>query len=331
MFTDVWLLSQLLLQICCFFLLLYAVVYATELVRHWQPALADERQLLLEHKNYLLGAISQFVLLFQVFGLAFFMLSANVHLPSLIKGAMCASGVLAANEYGYPLLAVKTGSIGVYSLFLCLQYLDNQEPTYPLTPKKYIFLFPSFVLLLLDLTLQVLFYEGINPDRIVTCCSLTFLGNPPNETSLLTVSNLVKPVLLLFTASFVLLVAMLLKIGNKKLQNIYFQALVVILYLASAVFSLKHFFVKYIYGLPTHNCLFDLFLPIYYSVGFIIFGAYYCLLISFLFKLLLHFNQKYLQNPQEVLLQTLNRNVLWATLLSFLIPVFYWCLWTGNM
>jgi hypothetical protein len=328
MFSDIWLLAQLLLQVCSLFLLAYATVFGLQLVWKWQADRADERQLYLERKNYLLGAITQLVLVFQLLGLAFFMLATNIHLPSLIKGAMCASGVLAANEYGFPLLYIKTGSVFVYILFLILQYLDNQEPAYPLTPKKYIFLFPSVLLLGLDFLLQILFYAHINPDRIVTCCSLTFITETHNHDTIFVPENFIKPFLALFVLFFAI---NLVLIFSKHIKKIIYQGLAALLYVALAVFCLKYFFVKYIYGLPTHSCLFDLFLPTYYGLGFIIFASYYVLLAAILFKTVLYWNKKQLQNLHTNSLQTANVVILVALLASFLIPVGYWFFWEGNL
>jgi hypothetical protein len=328
MFSDIWLLAQLLLQVCSLFLLVYATVFGLQLVWKWQAEKADETQLYLEHKNYLLGAITQLVLIFQLLGLAFFMLTTNIHLPSLIKGAMCASGVLAANEYGFPLLYTKTGSVFVYILFLILQYLDNQEPAYPLTPQKYIFLFPSVLLLASDFVLQILFYAHINPDRIVTCCSLTFITETQDHTTIFAAENLIKP----FLAFFVLLfVVNLVLIFSKQAKKVIYQLFATFFYVALAIFCLKYFFVKYIYGLPTHSCLFDLFLPTYYGLGFVIFASYYILLAAILFKIMLYWNRKQLQNLHASSLQTANV-VIWVALLaSFLIPVGYWFFWEGNL
>ncbi len=365
MLLDLWLLSQLLLQICCLFLLAYAVKNGFAIVKNWQPAVADEKQLLLEHKNYLIGAISQLVLVFQVLGLVFFMLTTNSHLPPLLKGAMCANGVLAANEYGFPLLYVKMGSILVYFLFLSCNYLDQQEPAYPLTPQKYWFLFPSFFLLCADTALQVLFYANLNPDRIVTCCSLTFLGEKTTLANLTESHEFTTVVVGVFVGSFVLLnvlglvnsqyfgskyfpsfknlESVLIRLnsarasspcgvgGSSKPQSIYFQAFIVILYVSSGVFALKHSFVKYIYGLPTHQCLFDTFLPNYNSIGFIIFAAYYGLVGGWLFKMVWVAYKKHLQivhsyNPTylEIFLFV----CLW---LSFGLPVGYWWAWEGSL
>lgn len=328
MFSDIWLLAQLLLQVCSLFLLAYATVFGLQLVRKWQAEQADETQLYLEHKNYLLGAITQLVLIFQLLGLFFFMLTTNIHLPSLVKGAMCASGVLAANEYGFPLLYTKTGSVLVYILFLILQYLDNQEPAYPLTPKKYIFLFPSVLLLALDFVLQILFYANINPDRIVTCCSLTFITETGNHATVFAAENFIKPFLAFFALLFVTNIVLMF---SKQAKNTIYQALAAFLYVALAIFCLKYFFVKYIYGLPTHSCLFDLFLPSYYGLGFVIFASYYILLAAILFKTMLYWNKKQLQNLHTNSLQTANV-VIWVALFaSFLIPVGYWFFWEGNL
>jgi hypothetical protein len=332
MLTDLWLIAQLLLQTCSIFLLGYSTFYALKIVRKWQVNTINETQLLLEKQNYLVGTLAQIVLFFQLLGLVFFIFTANIHLPSLIKGAMCASGVLASNEFGKPLLYIKLFSIIIYLVFMIYEQLDNAEPAYPLTPKKYYWLFPSFLLLLADFVLQINFYININPDRIVTCCSLNFIASN-NTNTLLFFGNQVftKISLVIFVILFVILNLLLfvLKQKNKKIN--YIQFLIGALYIGFAIATLQEFFVKYIYGIPTHNCLYDLFLPHYYSIGFLLFGLYYLIFVGLLFKIILVSQQNLLITNYQIKLKSINLLIFVALLLSFIIPVCFWLLWEGNL
>ncbi len=334
MLTDLWLIAQLLLQICSLFLLSYATIYALKIVVKWRATVADEEQLLLEKQSYLVGTLAQVVLFFQILGLIFFIFTANIHLPTLIKGAMCAAGVLDSNKFGKPLLYVKLSSLFIYLSFMIYEYLDKSEPAYPLTPKKYFWLFPSLVLLFVDFLLQINFYSHINPDRIVTCCSLNFISENENNNLLLGNQNLTKISLLLFGLFFVLLnlfYGFFRATKKEQKKIIYLQFFLGICYLILAIFTLQHFFVKYIYGIPTHNCLYDLFLPHYYGVGFLLFGLYYLIFTALLFKVILTQQQNLLISNYQSKIKFIDFLVIIFLWLSLLIPAWFWLTWKGNL
>jgi hypothetical protein len=336
MLTDLWLIAQLLLQVCSLFLLAYAVVYAANILRYWQPSIADEKQLLLERKNYLVGVLSQLVLFFQFIGLIFFIFTLNTHLPTLIKGAMCASGVLQANSFGLPLLYEKTGGIFLYIIFLVYQYLDNTEPSYPLTPKKYWWLLPSFVLLVTDFTLQILFYTNIEPNRIVTCCSLDFITGDKNNSLLIGNQDDTKIKIGIWLVVALLLVFQIIQqksqdITKKQTLKASLQLLTSIAYIILSIDLLKNFFVKYIYGLPSHACLHDLFLSHYNSIGFLLFGAYYALLICIIFTFILKIETKNLAITHQSLYKKLNLIYFMSLIITVFVPLLYWWQWKGEL
>lgn len=330
MLTDLWLIAQLLLQICSLFLLSYACVYAIIIVRKWRVDEVDETQLLLERQSYLVGTLAQVVLLFQLLGLIFFVFTTNSHLPTLIKGAMCAAGVLEANEFGTPLLYLKISSIFIYSTFLIYQYLDNLEPAYPLTPKKYFWLFPSFALLLVDFFLQISFYYHINPDKIVACCSLSFVGESLKANLFIENQQLTYITLTIWITLFIIM--QFLRYLKNLIANISIEICVGICYIGFSIWTLQHFFVKYIYGIPTHACLHDLFLGHYYGIGFLLFGIYYGIAIAIIFKLVLRKQQQNLVygNYQDKI-KFVNNLIVVFLWLSLLIPCWFWFKWSGNM
>jgi hypothetical protein len=352
MLTDIWLIAQLLVQLCSLFLLGYACLRAIEILRKWNSNYTDEIQLSLEQKNYLVGVLSQVILFFQLLGLVFFVFTLNIHLPNLVKGAMCANGVLTANEFGSPLLYLKISSIFVYTTFLCYQYLDNQTPYYLLTPKKYWWLLPSFAFLLADFILQILFYTHIIPNRIVTCCSLNFTSTQTTNNLLVNSLSFTNTSIFLWLFCGILLLFLLLLpfYKHKKLQSQTIQSQVIfgskkynwfvlgiaILYVFLAIWLLENFFVKYIYGIPTHACLHDLFLPHYKSIGFLFFGCYYIILVGASWLLI---NKNQLTkipslsktNHTKVITPKITMIVSIALVLSIVIPLFYWLSWRGEM
>lgn len=322
MLTDHWVIAQLLSQLCSVSLLFGVSFFSVEITKKWNVLVSDEIQLLLERKSYLVGSVLQIVLFFQVLSLMMFLVTVNEHLPTLVKGAMCATGVLETNLYGMPLLYLKSIAIFVYFSFLILNYLDNSEPNYPLTPLKYYLVIPAFLLLLVDFVAMLAYFYAIDPDIISNCCSVQFVAQADNAATFLSSGDYIEEVI----AAFVLLFAVLLLTFKKP-----FAFFIAILYVFTAIYSLKYFFVKYIYGLPSHNCLFDIFFHNNYYIGYLIYGSYYVLLGTFLFSLLKNVFKGRLKTQHQSLQKQLNHTALIALLVSFLVPVLYWFFWEGSL
>jgi len=255
MLTDHWIIAQLLAQVCAWVLLLKVGVGAIKQIKHWQAEQRTSMQLSLERETYLIGSISQLVLGFQFISLILFLATVNLHLPGMLKGAMCATGVLGMNDLGYPILALKGLSVLVYGVFLTLNYLDEREPGFVLTPHKFYWIFPSIALLSTDLALSITYFSQLSPDIIATCCSVVFgqqklsgffnkglYGYTP------------WPLLLSFYGMGILALIAWAKHWKPWLVFLFGG-----LFMALGIASLQGFFVKYSYGLPSHACLFDIF------------------------------------------------------------------------
>lgn len=325
MLTDYWVIAQLLAQACALFLMFGAARVAWQMLRKWQPESATATQLQLERQSYLVDTIVRVVLSFQVLSLVLFLFTINNHFPELIEGAMCGTGTLSLNAHGYPTLYLKVGAVFLYLLFLFVHHLDSREPNYPLTPFKYIFIFPSLLLILADGVEMWRYFAGIEPEVIATCCSVSVLLNPTDTTSFLTTGEYTGYAVTLFINLFFVLFALL--VFSKKRRILLF--LLSLFYVGTAIYSLKFFFVKYIYGLPSHNCLFDLFFGQYHFIGFVLFGSYFGLLGSTLFMAAIHFFKPLLTQPTDKLMFRLRWWGLAFLLLSFTIPIIYRALWDG--
>lgn len=322
MFTDYWVIAQLLTQSCALVLLFYASIFAYRSLRYWVAESDSNLQIELERQNYLMGAVMQISLWFQAFSLLMFLHTVNEHLPALIKGAMCATGTLGVNVWGYPLLALKGLSIFLYAIYLLINYLDNQQPDYPLTPRKYIWLFPAICLSLVDLYMLVQYFAGIKPDLIATCCSVDFSATDRQAYGIGQASSVLGWVLGGWIATWVLLMA---GAAAGKVWEKYSLVglLIAVLYVSTSVYTLKYHFVKYIYGLPSHLCLFDIFWGRYYAIGYILFGAYYGVVLALLGYAVLAFSQTRLACTPQSLHKTLRKMLVFSLLLSFVLPILY--------
>lgn len=325
MFTDYWVIAQLLAQMCALILLLYASAFGVQSLRYWLADSDAAFQLQLERQNYLMSAIMQVGLWFQVLSLFIFLHTVNTHLPPLIKGAMCATGTLGSNIWGYPLLALKSLAIFVYAIYLFTNYLDNHEPAYPLTPQKYIWLYPALGLSILDIYMLVQYFAHIEPNLIATCCSVDFNATPNNPEIFAQRGLYLKVLLGVWVASFFILIAgNYTKLFQQNTTNASIGLFLGGLYVFTAIYVLKYFFVKYIYGLPSHLCLFDIFWYKYYSIGYALFGSYYAILIAMLGNVVWRVHLPKLSQKKDALPALLRYVAQAGACISFILPVLYW-------
>jgi hypothetical protein len=323
MLTDHWVIAQLLAQACTLALMAKASLHAWRLLRRWDPSSYHEGQLRLERQSYLVAAIARLSLAFQLLVLLLFLATVNLHLPGMLKGAMCATGVLALNPIGYPLLALKAGSALAYWAFLVLDHWDSQEPSYPLTPGKYRWALLAMPLLLADFGLSAAYFQQLSPNIIATCCSVAF--SPAQGTALLSAQ---RPELALGAFA-----ALGLGLGLAWLRGAHPWLLLALTagFVAAAITSLKLFFVKYIYGLPSHACLFDIFWGRYGYIGYLLFGSYYVLGGTALARALLHAYGQALGKPGAPRQRMLMRWALGALAIALIVPALYWALWPGSL
>lgn len=271
MLTDQWIIAQLLSQLAAVLLLTSAFAFSLKALRHWDARSSHALQHTLEQRTYLISSLISFALLFQSLSLLAFLQTVNTHLPPLIRGAMCATGILGLSPYGYGLLALKLLALLGYGTFLLLNLLDDAAPDYPLTPYKYRWVLPCLLLAAADLLLSVRFYADLSPDVVATCCSLAYAAWQQPEHAPWILPSAYLPVLMgLFAGSGLLLPLSLWRMPGRW----PLQLLLWLLFAGSGLLTLKYHFVKYVYGLPTHLCLFDLFLWRHHGIGFLLFGGY---------------------------------------------------------
>ncbi|AFM06208.1 hypothetical protein Fleli_3905 [Bernardetia litoralis DSM 6794] len=334
--TDTWIIAQLLAQSCCFFLLLMILTTIFKITKKWNILNNDEIQINLERRTFLVGAVLELVLLFQGFSLIAFLVTINEHIPSLLRGAMCATGALEANEFGYPLLYFKIGSLFVYSSFLFLHFLDKKEPTYPLTPYKYYLVIPAFLCVSIEFVLMSLYFWNINPDLIATCCSVSFFSQEVNTVNFLNFSAFLNEGIIgwIFTGSILGIYLIYNSFFKKRKEKLFSMALIFlngILYIILSVYVLKFFFVKYIYGLPSHLCLFDIFFQKYNYIGYLIFFNLFFVSLFLINKLIFVLVQKKLGTDYSLFWNKYQKITLLFWLLSWLVPCLYYFAWEGSL
>ncbi len=252
------------------FLALYSAYYGAVIVRRWDLTSGSSLQLDLERRTYLISSVLAYVFAFQLASLFLFVYTAD-SLCSLFTGAMCAVGTLNVNRYGYPVLGLKIVNFILAGLWLILNYADNRGYDYPLIRKKYLFLLVLTPLLIAETVLQALYFLGLHPDVITSCCGSLFSDSGRNFASEMSSLPVVPmKVLLILSMAMTLGLGMFFYVKGK--GGYLFSVFSGVSFLI-ALASILSFISLYVYELPTHHCPFCLLQREYGYIGYLLYGA----------------------------------------------------------
>lgn len=173
MIWNAWVLSLIVGQIAIAAVNGVAFVNAVRILHDWDTSSLSPEQLMLEHRSELLATVVSWSLLFQIFSLLVFEITARSLAP-FIPGAMCTVGTLQAHHLGWPVLFVKIAELYLYGWWLVINHLDFQVQGFPLTRLKSWSMVLLFPLLLGDLFMQVVYFTGLDPSVISSCCGVIF-------------------------------------------------------------------------------------------------------------------------------------------------------------
>ncbi len=256
----VYLLSETIL----YFLLFIAFLATLGLLKKWNFELFTTEQFRLENRSYLVMTIVFFVLLLKVVLLPYFVYTID-NLSDLVPGAMCGAGVIKANVYGNPLLALKIIILFLSGLWLSMNSLDLKAKNYPYLKLKSWFFLLIFLFLSAEFILDILYFTHIETTNPVSCCSVIF-GQTGGANGLPFGLDIPK-LLILFYLLFALLVLTLLS------DFIVMRIVSSLLFAVVAYYAVVYFFGTYIYELPTHLCPFCMLQDHYYYVGYLLWGS----------------------------------------------------------
>ncbi len=252
------------------------------IARRWQPAAADEEQLHLERQCYLVATLVQWAVAFEALSLLLLLYTLDALHP-LFVGAMCATGTLNANPVGWHLLWTKLALLLLGSLWWVGNRLDLQVPDAPLTRTKFLALLLLLPLGAADLGLMAVYFSGLHPEIITSCCGSLFStagGGVAAELAALPM----RPMIVAFYATALLFAGLLLICrwcGSWWWRTLL--ALAAGLFGGVALASVVAFISVYFYRLPSHHCPFDLLQGHYHFIGYplylCLFGAVLCGLV----------------------------------------------------
>ena len=255
----VYLLSEAILYL----LILVAFFITPTLLRRWDFNAFTGEQFALENRSYLIMTIIFFVMALKILLLPYFVYTIDT-LSAIVPGAMCAAGIIKANEYGNPLLVLKIIILFLSGLWMTVNRLDLQAKEYPYLKPKLWFFMVIFALLSLEFTLDILYFTHIDTTNPVTCCSVIFgQGGGANE---LPLGLDIPKLLILFYLLFALIVLTTL---TEMTVGIMLSST---LFLFVAYYAVVYFYGTYIYELPTHKCPFCMLQSDYYFVGYAVWG-----------------------------------------------------------
>ena len=150
-----------------------AAAFAVRVLRHWDIGSGSERQLRLERRTYLIATIVAFSFGAEIVSLLLFVYNAEA-MHTQFVGAMCATGVLNVNAWGWPVLFLKIAAYFAGAVWLALNRLDNQGWDYPLIRVKYGLLLGIVPIVAAGAIVQSLYFLNLRPDVITSCCGALF-------------------------------------------------------------------------------------------------------------------------------------------------------------
>jgi hypothetical protein len=248
-------------------LLVFASFLGVKIWRNWDIGSNSEAQLSLERKTYLVSTLVKYGLLFEIVSVFLFIYNAD-DLHNLLVGAMCATGSLNANSFGFPALYTKIGVLFLAAAWITLDRLDSRAEDYPLTRKKYKLLLFIVPLVVAGYVLQIEYFAGINPDVITSCCGVLFSEGGTGVGSSLA-SLPVRGTEVVFFSIFLAVLAaglIAMKTGRR-----FFMILLAVLsasFFFVSIAAIVSFISLYFYQNPTHHCPFDMLQGGYYYAGY---------------------------------------------------------------
>ncbi|MET0064893.1 MAG: hypothetical protein ABW076_00960 [Candidatus Thiodiazotropha sp.] len=249
-------------------MVLMASVFAMQVLLYWDIDSGSERQLRLERRTYLISTLLIWTFSFELLSLLLFVYNAE-SLSGQFVGAMCATGVLNLNPWGWPTLFLKIGVFFFAALWLTLNFIDNRGYDYPLIRYKYALLLLALPLVVAELFVQGQFFLGMDPQVITSCCGTLFSADAEGVAA--EVSGLAPDrALILLTLSAVLVIGSGLWVLLRGRTG-WLLSLCGTLAFVVALVSIVSFLALYIYEHPHHHCPFCILKSGYDYIGYLLY------------------------------------------------------------
>lgn len=234
-------------------LMLLAAAFAIQVLRFWDISSGSERQLNLERRTYLISTILTYAFVAELVSLLLFIYNAE-EMSSQFVGAMCATGVININGYGWPTLFLKITLFFSGAAWLMLNALDNKGYDYPLIRMKYGLLLLIVPLVVAEMVVQLLYFLNMDPDVITSCCGALFTPDSEGVAAEVSAVEPATAMLALIVSGFATLLSgawfLLRRRGGPLFAGMSVLSLLVALVAIVSCIAL------YIYEHPHHHCPF---------------------------------------------------------------------------
>jgi hypothetical protein len=249
-------------------MLLLATGFAIQVLRHWDISSGSERQLTLERKTYLISTLLTWAFAAELVSLLLFVYNAEA-LSGQFVGAMCATGVLNVNAWGWPTLFLKIAVFFSGAAWLALNHLDNQGRDYPLVRIKYGLLLLILPLVLAEAYAQLQHFLDMDPAVITSCCGALFSADAEGVAAEVSGLEPSTAMWLLYGSGALMLASGAVFIRQRRGGPLF--ALLSLGAFVLALVAIVSFIALYIYEHPHHHCPFCILKEGHGYVGYLLY------------------------------------------------------------
>lgn len=236
-------------------MLLLAGFFAVQLLRLWDINSGSELQLKLERRTYLISTLLSMALVSELVSLLLFVYNAE-SMSGQFVGAMCATGVLNVNVWGWPTLFLKIAIFFMGSVWLTLNYMDNRGYDFPLIRMKYALLLSMLPLVMIELYVQSRYFLEMDPDVITSCCGSLFSGDAEGVAAEVSSVSPKAAVYMLYGTGLLVMLSGTFTLLRDK--GGYVFALFAMVAFIVALIAIVSYVSLYVYQHPHHHCPFCL-------------------------------------------------------------------------
>lgn len=249
------------------FLLLHAAVIGIMVLLWWQNGASSARQLVLEKRTYLVSTyVSAACALLIGSAILFVYTAEDIH--PLFVGAMCATGSLNANPIGWWVMLTKLCTLFLAGFWLIVHRVDHNTEGAPLTRFKFGLLLAITPFFLVDTVLQLLYFSGLKPHIITSCCGSLFSDSSTNVLASLAALPIEPMMRLFYGYALILLAVLVISFRGRCFWKSVISLPIAALFLPVAMLGVISFMSIFIYEMPTHHCPFDMLQREYGYLGY---------------------------------------------------------------
>lgn len=270
--------STVMLDIFTAILLFNAALKFLRIAAGWQPMTSNRVQLCMEADAESASIQARWVFAVFLASSGLFVVGISNIFPDLVPGAMCGTGVMqAGRNIGLQAVVLRvTALIGLH-IFRVLEKCNQRVPNAPITEynSRFFLLIVPFVFLAMFSTFQTFYQMDIKEP--VSCCAIVYeplesiQKNGSNSST-----NRIAGLSIFFVTGIIVFILSLKMRRDQSIRKFGRTTLLVIgsiVWTPAAYHMMLTIFAAYYFQVLHHRCLWCLFLPENYRVGFMLVGV----------------------------------------------------------